>query len=121
MSIYLALDSTTGDLIKSDGGGVARVDRGRFVVQQVQCKLRTWLGEWALDTSVGWLAIEDFEKNFNKTDIERRARQIILATQGVLSISSLTSSYSQRTFTIQFRAETTYGEPIDLTIPWSII
>ncbi len=115
--MHLALDKTTGDLIKKAGGGVERVSEGRFIVQQVQSKLRTWLGEWALDPTLGWVNHEDFEKNYNQSDIERRAREIILETQGVISINSLTTTYSARKLTIQFTASTTYGT-IDLTVPW---
>ncbi len=115
--MYLALDKASHDLILRDGGGVERVTDGRFVVQQVQSKLRTWLGEWVLDPTVGWLNLEDFNKNYNISDIERRARQIILGTQDVLTIISMSSTYSKRTLTLQFKARTTYGD-IDLTIPW---
>tara|TARA_R110000851_G_scaffold244874_2_gene397630 strand:- start:15476 stop:15829 length:354 start_codon:yes stop_codon:yes gene_type:complete len=115
--MHLALDKATGDLIISPNGGVERVTEGRFIVQQVQSKLRTWLGEWVLDPSVGWLNLSDFEKNYNITDLELRARQIILGTQGVFSIISMESKYSKRKLTIQFKANTKYGT-IDLTIPW---
>ena len=118
--MYLALDKETGDLILKDGGGVERVSDGRFVVQQVRSKLRTGLGEWFLNPSLGWLNIQDFEKNWDKHDIEDRARKIILQTQGVLAIDELTSSYAQRKLTIQFTARTNYGE-ISLTVPWGII
>ena len=116
--MYLALDKTTNDLIKDPNGGVFRVSDGRFVVQQVQSKLLTWLNEWILDPSVGWVNQLDFEKNYNQSDIERRAREIILGTQGVISIDSLSATYSQRKLTIVFTAQTVYGK-IDLTIPWS--
>tara|TARA_R110000744_G_scaffold208461_13_gene327204 strand:+ start:6866 stop:7225 length:360 start_codon:yes stop_codon:yes gene_type:complete len=116
---YLALDKTTGDLFKPEGGGVSRVTDARFIVQQVQCKLRTWLGEWTLDPSIGWINNEDFEKNFSQFDLERRARQIILGTQGVLIINTLTTTYSQRKLTLSFNASTVYGS-FDLTVPWGI-
>ena len=114
---YLALDKDTGDLILADGGGVSRVTDGRFVVQQVQCKLRTWLAEWVLDPSIGWLSREEMGKGFDIASIERRARTIILETQDVLEIISLTSTYSKRKLTLEFSAKTTYGN-IDVTIPW---
>lgn len=117
MSIYLALDKTTGDLIKPVGGGVSRVDKGRFIVQQVQSKLRTILSEWVLNPTIGWVNLQDFERNFDAFSIETRARTIILGTEGVLSIDSLSSSYSKRILTLQFTARTIYGN-IDLTIPW---
>lgn len=118
--IYLALDKTTGDLIKPVGGGVSRVSDGRFVVQQVQSRLRTILGEWILDPTVGWLSPVDFEKNFDKAAIERRARVIILETQGVSSIESLTATYSNRKLTLQFKALTIYGV-IELDVPWGVL
>lgn len=115
--MHLALDKSTGDLIKGEFGGVERVEEGRFVVQQVQCKLRTWLGEWALDPSVGWINLDDFKKNFDQFAIENRARKIILNTQGVSSIDELVVEYSQRKLTISFKARTIYGD-ISSTVPW---
>jgi hypothetical protein len=114
---YLALDKDTGDLILPEGGGVARVTDGRFIVQQVQCKLRTWLGEWILDPSIGWLSPADMDKGYSAASIERRARTIILETQGVLEINSMTSTYSKRKLTLVFSAKTIYGN-IDVTVPW---
>tara|TARA_R110002167_G_scaffold170967_4_gene368939 strand:+ start:851 stop:1210 length:360 start_codon:yes stop_codon:yes gene_type:complete len=116
---YLALDKTTGDLILKSGGGLERVTDGRFIVQQVQSKLRTWLGEWVLDQSVGWLNLSDFDKGYDLSSIERRARLIILGTQGVLQINTITTTYSQRKLLMNFSAETIYGT-IDLTIPWGV-
>jgi hypothetical protein len=116
---YLALDKITGDLIKKEGGGLERVTDGRFVVQQVQSKLRTWLGEWIPDQTVGWLSLEDFERNFRASDLERRARVIILQTQGVLSVLGMSSTYSKRVLTLQFKAQTKYGV-IDVTVPWGV-
>jgi len=116
---YLALDKETGDLILKDGGGVERVSDGRFVVQQVQSKLRTGLGEWSLDPKIGWLTLSDFDRGWSKFDIEDRARKIILQTQGVKAVDELTSSYSNRKLVIHFKARTDYGE-IDLTVPWGV-
>ena len=117
MSIHLALDKTTGDLILQDGGGVSRVTDGRFVVQQVQSKLRTSLGEWALDPTVGWLELSDFDRGFQQFDIETRARRIILQTQDVLAVDELVATYNARKLSIAFTARTVFGE-ISLTVPW---
>jgi hypothetical protein len=119
MGIHLALDKDTGDLILNPDGGVERVEEGRFVVQQVQCKLRTALNEWTLDPLIGWLNFSDYEKNFDQFSIETRARRIILGTAGVKSIESLSVTYitSTRSLLLQFEALTTYGV-INLTIPW---
>lgn len=115
--IHLALSKETHDLIKPFGGGVSRVNDGRFVVQQVKARLRTWLGEWVLDKSIGWINQSDFERNYDLAEIERRARVIILETKGVLGIDYLVANYSQRTLTLNFKASTKFGV-IDLIVPW---
>jgi hypothetical protein len=117
MSTYLALDKVTNDIIFPAGGGVTRVDEGRFVVQQVSSKLKTLLGEWALDPSIGWIKIGDFKKNYDFFEIEDRARSIILATDGVSAVISITSSLVGRRLDIAVEAKTIYGD-INLTIPW---
>lgn len=119
MSIYMALDEATNDLIFASGGGIERVDKGRFVVQQVSSKLKTWLGEWALDPSKGWINFDDFKKNYDLFDIEDRARIIILETEGVSLVSSIESEIKDRQLTIHVVAETIYGE-ISLTVPWGV-
>jgi len=116
----LALDKVTNDLFKPVGGGVTRVTDGRFVIQQVQSKLKTILGEWLLDSNVGWVNEKDFDRNYDLFDIENRARSIILSTQGVLNIINLTSTYNSRVLEIQFSARTIHGT-IDITVPWNNI
>lgn len=116
--MHLALNQTTNDLYKPSGGGVSRVDKGRFVIQQVRSKLKTLLGEWILDSSVGWVNFTDFEKNQNIANIEDRARIIIINTQGVRSITSLSSVYKDRVLNVSFTAETIYGT-ISVDVPWN--
>ena len=115
--LQVALDKRDNDIIWQVGGGIVRVIEGRFVVQQVQCKLKTFLGEWILDTSVGWVNREDFEKNYDKFDLEDRARKIIIGTQGVLEILYITSTYNRRRLEVQFEAKTIYGI-IKVDVPW---
>jgi hypothetical protein len=116
--MQLALDKATGDLMKPAGGGVSRVKEGRFVMQQVQSKLSVLLGEWALDSSIGWINRADFKRDYNLYSIERRARQIILNTKGVLTIDTLSIDVTARVLTLTFTARTTYGT-IDLSVPWN--
>jgi len=116
--MHLALDKNTGDLILKDGGGLERVEEGRFIIQLVQCKLRTGLAEWLTDQTLGWIELADYEKHYDQFSLESRARKIILGTTGVSSITKLNSDYHQRKLTLYFTAETIYGT-IDLTIPWS--
>lgn len=115
--MQLALDSTTHDLMKPVGGGVARVDKGRYTVQLVKCKLLTRLGEWALNTKLGWVAYDDYDRNYDLFDLELRATEIILGCVGVQSVESIELSVKNRVLTITLTATTVYGA-IDLTIPW---
>mgnify|MGYP003633792040 FL=1 len=118
MTIQLALDKVTNDLIKPASGGVSRVDTGRYTVQLVKNRLQTQLGEWRLNPSLGWLSFEtDFTKKPDLFDIELRATNIILNTTGVLAINSISIALEGRKLYLSFTASTIYGN-IDLTIPW---
>ena len=59
MSLDLALDKT-GDLAFDRAGAVAWIDGVARVRQQVEITLRTWLGEWVLDTTFGMPYLERF-------------------------------------------------------------
>ena len=118
--MHLALNKVTHDLFKPITGGVTRVTEGRFIVQQVQCKLRTVLGEWILDPSIGYINTSDLDSNFSLFDLETRALEIILGTQGVLSVDSINLTFKQRELSIHFTARTKFGL-IDTTIPWDNI
>ncbi len=119
MSQQIALDSATNDIIKLDGGGIARVADGRYTVQLVKNKLLTFLGEWKLNASKGWINYDDFKRSPDLFDIEFRARAIILSCKGVQKIDSLELVLSNRILQVTFQATTIYGG-IELTIPWSI-
>ncbi len=119
MSIQIALDSETNDIIKLEGGGIARVCDGRYVVQLVKNKLLTALGEWSLNPSIGWINIDDFVKNPDLFNLEMRAKEVILSVPSVATIDSFNMSLSKRVLTVTFTATTTFGS-IDLTVPWSV-
>jgi len=115
--MQLALDEVNNDLILKAGGGLERVDSGRFTVQLVKNRLLTALGEWLLDPRIGWLSLNDFEKNPDLFDIELRARSIILNTPEVKTIEEMKLELRDRVLYLDFQATTTFGL-IDLTIPW---
>ncbi len=116
--MQIALDKS-GDIIKGENGGILRVDKGRYVVQSLQSKLKTSLNEWLLDPSLGWINLDEFIKNPNLYNIEIRAQQIILETEGVLSLDSIDLELTKRVLYLSFKATTTYGN-IDLTVPWEL-
>ena len=116
MTIQLALDRLTNDLIIGEKGMV-RVSEGRFVVQQVRSKLRTILGEWVLDRSIGYLERADLKKRYDAFGLETRATEIILGTAGVLSVDEVSQTYKDRKLIISFKARTIYGE-ISSEVEW---
>ena len=99
MTVQMALSQAENDLILKDGGGIERVTDGRYTVQLVKNRLNTFLGEWLLNPTIGWLNFDDFERNPDLFDIEMRAKRVL---------------------TITFEATTIYGG-IELTIPWSLL
>lgn len=117
MTTQLALDRDTHDLILGENGGVIRVDEGRYTVQAVKSRLLTYLGEWSLDPTIGWLNFNDYEKNFNLFDIELRARVIIISTEGVNVIEQMSLEVVDRKLNLTFSATTIYGTITD-TIGW---
>ncbi len=52
MTVQIALDKNTHDIIKT-ANGIARVSEGRYTVQTVKCNLLVRLGEWRLDPAQG--------------------------------------------------------------------
>ena len=119
MTQQIALDTATHDIIKIDGGGIARTIDGRYTTQLVKNKMLTLLGEWNLDIRKGWINYDDFKRNPDLFDIEFRAREVILSCKGVQKINSLQLELHKRTLTVTFEATTVYGT-IATTIPWSI-
>ncbi len=119
MTQQIALDEATNDIIKLEGGGIARVQGGRYTIQAVRSKLQTQLGEWLLDPSKGWINFDDFKKNPDLFDIEMRAKAVILSCKGVLVVESITLTIKKRVLSVQFTAKTIYGI-ISLTVPWSL-
>lgn len=119
MSLQIALDVANNDLILLEGGGIARVQDGRYTIQLVRNKLNTLLGEWLLDPRKGWLNLNDFKRNPDLFSIEIKAREVILSVQGVDNIDTMDLTLSKRVLTLTFTATTIYGG-INLTIPWSL-
>lgn len=116
--MQLALNQATNDLIKPAGGGVSRVTDGRYTVQAVRSRLKTYLGEWVLDETIGWLNFSDYDRGYDLFDIESRAREIILTTKGIGSITFMTSTVTNRVLTLSFTATTEYGT-ISVEVPFS--
>jgi hypothetical protein len=107
----IALSAITHDLIIKDGN-IVLIDNAERVAQQIKIKLRSFLGEWFLDTTYGVPYFEDILIKSPSIDhIRNILRTQILSVDDVNSVSSLNLSLDKknRTLTVTFECETTYG------------
>jgi len=82
------------------------------VVQLLRQRLRTFLGEWFLDTTIGVPYFEEiFKKNPNPVSIDAAFKNVILNTPGLLELSEfeLDVDAATRTLTVTLRAVVTDG------------
>lgn len=109
MSSFL-LDNT-GDLDTSNNE--LTLTTGLQAIQQhLQVKLRMFLGEWFLNTSVGVPWFQDIlVKQPNFVTIENALKTEILETVGVIELISFEFDFNSttRVFTLDFRASTEEG------------
>jgi hypothetical protein len=106
-----ALSAADHDLIFVDGD-LMLIDNAERIAQQVKIKLKSFLGEWFLDTIYGVPYWEDIlVKNPSLGHIRNILRQQILDVDDVAAVTSLslTLNSQSRTLTVDFVAETTYG------------
>jgi len=104
------------DLLVIDGDLVLTSDadpRGTNpVLQHIIQRLRTFLGEWYLDNTIGvpWFQLI-FEKGTDEATIDAYLQNVICATPGVKSLTSysFTPDTAKRTLDIKFVAKTTSG------------
>ena len=112
MAYDIALQIGTHDLIVISGGDILLIDNAERVAQQIQIKLKSFLGEWFLDTSYG---VPYFEyilvKGPNMTHVRSILRQQISEVDDVSAVTDLTLSQDRqnRTLSVEYTAETTYG------------
>lgn len=106
--IDFALHPLTRDLILPP----KLLDGAARVAQAVGIRLRTWLGEWFLDTSHGVPYLEDVLGKTKSPELaEAILREQILSVAGVRSIInfSLTIDPQTRLATIRFEADSAEG------------
>ena len=106
--IDLRLDSYTRDLVIP----IRPIEGAQRIQQAVGIRLRTWLGEWFLDTSHGVPYLENvLGKNRRLEIVEAVLRSQILQVEGVKSIKSFTLSVDPHTrkSNIAFSADTAEG------------
>lgn len=94
----LAIDPITNDLFLRADGNLAIVERAEAVGQHVRQRLKTFEGEWFLDTMVGvpWLD-EVLGRSYDGALAEAVIKAEILDTDAVTEITSFSVRFDRRT------------------------
>lgn len=98
------LDTSSLDLVLLDGAPRVR--------QQLEIKLRLWVGEWFLDTEFGTPYIESIlGKQLTLSGALAALRTSIMEVQDVRSITDFDYTYSaqERKLTVTFTVDTPFG------------
>ena len=119
----IKLDLLTGDLDLVEVDGVKNLVLTNPIIETVEqrlfIKLRTFQGEWFMNTDFG---IPYFQlilvKGVTQAVVDSIIKREILATQGVVSIIEYTSSLdtATRKYEAQFLVKEASGEQITVTI-----
>lgn len=96
--VGLAIDPATNDLFTRVDGQLAVVRGAEAVGQHVRQRLKTFAGEWFLDTVAGvpWLR-EVLGRQYDPALAEAVIKAEILDTDGVTDISSISVRFNRQT------------------------
>lgn len=110
----LLLDST-GDMVFDNTAITVTTDKAEAVAQKLTIKLRTFLGEWFLDTSQGVPYLQEvFGKAKSKAAIDIIFRQQISEDADVVAITEFNSTLGvDRSYSLTFKVKTTTGQTTD--------
>jgi len=114
----LALDPITGDFALSGVSGAARltvVSGADAVAQRIRGRVRLWLGEWFLDTSIGVPYLTMLGRKGAERYVEATLRRVIASCPGVAALESfaLTLDAPTRSASIAFRVRATDGAVVE--------
>lgn len=107
----LSIDAQTGDL-KVTKGQLVLVEKSEELEQHLGQRLRTFLGEWFLDITLGLPYYDEIlKKQVNANVVDSIFIDEILATPGVVRLLSFNSdlTLASRGLTIDFIAESVDG------------
>lgn len=93
--------------IELNGGSLSMIrDRATLVAQRLSVRLRTFLGEWFLDTKMGidWYT-DVLIKNVTKQTVDTIIQGAVLKDKYVVSIKNFSSSIINRNYTCTFSVE----------------
>lgn len=101
-----ALKSNPNSVDNSDdlyilNGQIARVTGNDQIAQRIKTLLRTFMGEYFLDQTLGVPYFQEiFQKPANKAVFDAIIKNNILSVNGVVNIASFDSDLSARTYSI---------------------
>lgn len=108
---------TDGD-IDTTSNALSLVTGYDAIAQHLRIRLRTFLGEWFLDTRIGFPFFEElFIKNPNKLVIDSRIRETVLETPGIVAVGSINYELdgATRALAITFTATLQSGDDFSFT------
>jgi len=113
----LKIDYSTGDVIFVNGP-LTKSDVTQPLVETVQqrlfIRLRTFLGEWFLNTAYGVPYFQDvLGKKTTKSAVDLIMQQQILAEVGVKEITYFNSTLVNRQYSLNFRVKVVDGSTTD--------
>jgi hypothetical protein len=94
------------------------------IAQHLSIRLKTFLGEWFLNTNIGMPYFEEFlVKSPNKLVLDSRIREAVLETPGIVSVDSIEYSLDPvtRALSIAFTATLDSGTSFNFTFSEFII
>jgi hypothetical protein len=101
----IQLDSNGHILLTTNGLSLVN-DRALLVAQRLSVRLRTYLGEWFLDTTMGidWFA-DVLLKNVSKQTVDSILQNELVKDRFVVKIKTFSSSVVNRNYTCSFSVE----------------
>ena len=106
------LSPSFGDLVYDNSGATTTVNQADSVAQRLSIKLKTFKGEWFINTDTGIPYYQEiFGKVRNKQTIDAIFQKAILEEPDVLEIVEFSSSIDVgRTYSLIFRVRTSLNQ-----------
>jgi len=115
MSVDFAIDKN-GNFIREDNGFKMTGNNSEYVAQKLQIKLRTFSGEWYLDTAAGIPYLEKMlEKGIDMAFVESIFKSAIYKVKEVKELLSFSIAIDSKTrkLSVKFSVKATDGTIIE--------
>lgn len=115
-----ALDPEDGDIQSSPDDGDAVFNSGAAgIASDLECALNTWLGEWYLDTSIGFPWLQDvLGQRYDAALVRRDIQTLCLSRLGVVGFQNYAATFDEdeRELDVSFQALCDTGELITASL-----